>query len=266
MSEPLTIESARGARKVAMAIDIAAVAASTAANIAAAPATAGGWAVAAIAPVGLFLAIVLWHRSQGILGGRLGQAFNLGLAGIAAMAAWVSYGHLRHVAEAMGQTPAVAAVIPLVVDGAAILATVVVIGAGQKIAELTEAAEAEQRAEREAARAAEQTKREAAEAARRQAEAERADAEERKTALSARQAVVAAGSTKTKTAAKPKAGKPSAAETAAAIAAYLIDHPEATAAEVGQAIGATARTVRRYSEWTGRPAAQTVEASEEVAA
>ncbi len=256
MSEPLSIESVKGARRYAIAVDLAAVGASLAANVAAAPATVGGWLVAAVSPLALFAVIGLAHRAQGILGGWIGRAFNTGLAAIAVAAAWISYGHLQHVAIEMGQSPGVARVIPLVIDGAAVLASLIVVAAGSKITALQLEAEQAAAVEREAVRAAELAKREALEAERRAEAKAKADAVERAAALEARQAAVKASTSKASTKDKAAAPKVDRAVTGAAIAAYVAEHPDATAAEVGAAIGATDRTVRRYSEWTDRPAAQ----------
>lgn len=248
----LTVEQLRATRRTAIAIDLAAVAASLAANVAAAPRSVGGWLVAAVAPVGLFLAIVLWHRSHGVLGGWLARAFNLGLTGIAAGAAWISFGHLQEVAERFGQSPEAAAVIPLVIDGAAVLATIVVISAGQRASEL-EAAQAEaDRIEREAERA--------------QAEADRLAVSAREAAearLSARRSSVGEGAPASRggaeraPATETRVGRPGRGQnTAVAIADYLVVHPGATATEVAAAVGVSDRTVKRSESWKSRPTGQ----------
>lgn len=164
-SRGLSRPELEGARRFALSVDLFAVGASMAANIVAAPASLGGWLVAVIAPLGLFLSIGLWHRSRGILRGPLGWLFSTGLAAVGSGAAVVSFGHLRHVAEVNGQTGTAAVILPLVVDATAVLATIVVVAAGQRLAE-SEAADAQ------AAADAELAERQAVEAERR-AEAER---------------------------------------------------------------------------------------------
>jgi hypothetical protein len=248
MSE-LSIEQLRATRRTAIAVDLAAVAASLAANIAAAPRSVGGWLVAAVAPVGLFLAIVLWHRSHGVLAGWLSPLFNVGLASIAAGAAWISFGHLQEVAERFGQSPGAAAVIPLVIDGAAVLATIVVISAGQRITELETAEANAAQAEHEAQRARADAERQATEH-RRAAEARLAS---RKVEPPAPPTPVANQETDTTDARRARSQ-----DTATAIADFLLVNPTATAIEVAAAVGVSDRTVKRSAAWRSRPAAKPV--------
>lgn len=269
------------ARRAALAIDLLAVAASLAANIAASRQTLAGWMVSAIAPIGLFLAIILWHRSHGVVVGWLGRAFTAGLGAIALGAAWISYGHLRHVALAAGQSETASAIIPLVIDGAAILATIVVISAGQRLTELA-VAEAEAvetaRHERDESAAAER-------AAARKAEADQVEADRQATAELERQKIeadarielarIAAETEAAETAARQQrlatarqpASAPSAigpggraskpppakttpkADTSQLIADYLAEHPDAKQAEVATAAGCTTKTVQRNQAW-----------------
>lgn len=246
MSEP-SIEQLRATRRTAVAVDLAAVAASLAANIAAAPRSVGGWLVAAVAPVGLFLAIVLWHRSHGVLAGWLSPIFNIGLGAIAAGAAWISFGHLQEVAERFGQSPGAAAVIPLVIDGAAVLATIVVISAGQRIAELETAEAHAAQAEREAERARADAERQAIER-RQTAEARLAS---RKVEPPARPTPVASRENGTR-GIRPARSQ----DTATSIADFLVVNPTATAIEVASAVGVSDRTVKRSAAWRSRPAAK----------
>lgn len=241
MAADVSADQLRATRRTALAIDVAAVAASLAANIAAAPPSIGGWLVAAVAPIGLFVAIVLWHRSHGVLKGWLAWSFNVGLAGIATGAAWISFGHLRAVAERFGQSPGAAAVIPLVIDGAAVLATIVVISAGKRAAELDEAEAAARELDRRA---------QAAEIERaRQAELEVVARQERLGELrsSATNGVTSeatSGPTGPDSGNVPQPQKRS--NTAQAIADYLAEHPEASRAEVAEAVGTSSRTVQRW--------------------
>ena len=103
MSHDLTVNQLRSTRRSAMAVDLAAVGTSLAFNLAAAPSTIGGWLVGATAPLFLFAAVALWHRATGVLDGRLGQLFNIGLAAVACMAGYLSFGHIRDVAVDVGE-------------------------------------------------------------------------------------------------------------------------------------------------------------------
>lgn len=271
MSEPLTIERAQSARTFAVVVDLAAVGASLAANIAAAPANAGSWAVAAVAPLALFAIIGLAHRSQGILIGWLGWAFYGGLAGIAIGAAWISYGHLKHVAVAMGQSEEVARIIPLVVDGAAIMASIVVVAAGQAITELgkvaDEAEAATRRAQREAVETENRRKRDAAEAEAR-AQREATEAKHRLDAI-AKTAKASAGSKANGAKKAGSRGMTKVEEKAfneSNIAAYLAEHPDAKQSAVAEFLGINPRTVARSSAWQDLKASQHAHSTEEVAA
>lgn len=267
MSEPLTIERAQSARTFAVVVDLAAVGASLAANIAAAPASAGSWAIAAVAPLALFAIIGLAHRSQGILVGWLGRAFYTGLAGIAIGAAWISYGHLKHVAIAMGQSEQVARIIPLVVDGAAVMASIVVVAAGQTVNEL-------ERANAEASAAARQEQRRAVDDEnRRKREASIAADKARTEAVEARERLAAiARSDKTNGATAKKAsgkGMTKVEEKAfneANIAAYLTEHPDARQSAVAEFLGLSPRTVARSAAWRELKASKNGHSPEEVSA
>ncbi len=124
------------ARRYAVGVDLVAIGASLAANVADAPPTIGGRLMASIAPLGLFAMVGLWHRSRVILTGLVGWSFTAGLASIAAGAGYVSFGHLRAIAEANGQTGHASWIVPLVIDATAVLATLVVIASGRALARL----------------------------------------------------------------------------------------------------------------------------------
>lgn len=247
MSELVTLEAVRGARRVAVSVDLAAVAASTAANIGDAllgeSSGAGAVAVAVVAPVGLCLAIMLWHRSQIILSGGLGHLFNAGLAAVAMGAAVVSFGHIRSVATHFGQNDRDATIIALVIDGAAVLAAVVIVAAGQKIGEISAAADRQQREQRQVVREAE-VARQAELRATRQAQMEAARPSE-----SHRGRQLENGQTKT-VPKKTASGRGSQAQQA--IGEYLAKHPEAKQTEVAAAVGVSASTVKRSVAWSSR--------------
>jgi hypothetical protein len=263
MTEAVTLDSLKGARRWAMAVDLAAIAASTAANIThaltadVAPgderSAVGAVLVAMVPPLGLAIAVGIWHRSQGILTGRLAQAFSALLAGVAAGAAYVSFGHIQSVAQHFGQSETDAVIIALVIDLTAVLATVVLIGAGQKMTELTEAAEAARAAERQAARDAE-----VAEAAAR-AEAAKAKAAEATEAAARAERMAARTSTVAPKLASVPAVAPARGEaTELAIADYLATHPDAKQSAVAKAVGCSAKTVQRSTAWADHKASKAV--------
>lgn len=175
-SNDLTVPQLRSTRRAAIGVDLVAVTTSLGFNLAAAPSTLGGWLVGAVAPLALFLTIMLWHRAQGVLAGWLGHLFNLGLCSVAGMAGVLSFDHIRHVAVTVGgQTPTGGAVLALVVDVLAVLAALVVIGTGHRIEDLEAA---ERQAEADAIEAAERAEVERVEAERLAVvEAERVEAE-----------------------------------------------------------------------------------------
>lgn len=251
----------RRTQRSAIAIDLAAVSTSLGFNLSAAPATVGGWLVGAVAPLFLFAAIGLWHRAHGVLDGWLGHLFNLGLAGVAAMAGFLSFDHIRHVAvEVGGQTPTGGAVVALVVDALAVLAALVVIGAGTKIQRLeashgqARAVEADRVSEAERRAKEEWLKAEAAERAR------QADHDANREPA----APEPIPSTTRKSAAEPKTRRTS--ETPATngdnpygpatnlvandrIQLYLADHPDATRGQVATACEVDPSTVKRSAAW-----------------
>lgn len=225
------------ARRWGIGVDLAAVSASMAANIAAAPPTVAGWLVAIIAPIGLFGAIGLWHRSRGIVDGPAGWAFSAVFAGVAIGAAVVSFDHIRHVAIVYGgQDEAAAIILPLVVDLLAVLATIVVVTAGRRLEQI----DTEERAAEQAQRAAE------AEEARQAAQARR-DAQE------AAQAAEEARQRAEKTRAASNGARVTNGDREAVIAATLAANPATTKAELAELLGVTEKTIQRSQAWKTRP-------------
>lgn len=110
-------------------------------------------AIAAWPPLALFLTVELISRVP-VNRRRLAFLRLASTALIAGIAAWVSYWHMRGVAERYGETGASGYLIPLTVDGLIVAASVCLVEVGGRITELAErlAAEAEA-AERKAAEA-----------------------------------------------------------------------------------------------------------------
>ncbi|MEL6984442.1 MAG: DUF2637 domain-containing protein, partial [Actinomycetota bacterium] len=221
--------------------------------------------LALVAPVFLGLAIVLWHRAHRVLTGRSGVLFTVGLAGIAGMCFVVSYTHIRDLALASGQSELAAGLLPLVIDGTAVLSSVVVLACGRHLEALAqvEAAEAEaaalarQAADEEAHRQAE-VERAEAERITAEAEADRsriaAEAEAERALLAERRAAA-----DTIVEARKTAGAAASAEdTEAAIAAFMVAHADdrdgkgPTLKQVADAVGIKPRSVQRYAAWTNR--------------
>ena len=238
MTAPRSVEDLRAARRVAFGIDLLAVGASLAANVATAQRSPAGVLVAATAPVGLFVAILLWHRSEGLLTGWLGRTFDVCLAGIAIGAAWISFDHVRELSLSAGQSEIAASIIPLVIDGVAVLSTLVVVAAGQAIAAADATAQAEAETERRAER-----ERIAAE---RRAVQERREAQARVAELTADRRQAGGSSSSTNGATKPgrRGGKRSAVS-AEDVAAYFVANPDATHSQAAEALGCSTKHIQR---------------------
>jgi len=253
------------ARRVALVVELAAVLVTLYANVAEAERSLAGIVLAAVAPVFLGLAVVLWHRAHRVLTGRSGALFTVGLAGIAGMCFVVSYTHIRDLALASGQSELAAGLLPLVIDGTAVLSSVVVLACGRHLEALAQM----EAAEAEAAALARQA---ADEEARRRAVVERAEAERITAEAEADRSRIAAAAeadrvllaerraaADTILKARKMAGAAASAEdTEAAIAAFLAAHAGdrdgkgPTLKEVADAVGIKPRSVQRYQAWTNR--------------
>jgi len=253
------------ARRVALLVELAAVLVTLYANVAEVEKSIAGVVLAGVAPVFLGLAIVLWHRAHRVLTGRSGAFFTVGLAAIAGMCFVVSYTHIRDLALASGQSELAAGLLPLVIDGTAVLSSIVVLACGRHM----EALAAAEVAEAEAAALARQ---EADDEARRRVEVERAEAERIAAAAEADQARIAAevqaerellaerrASADAVLKARQTTGsKASAEDTEAAIAAFLAARAGdrggkgPTLREVAEAVGIKPRSVQRYWAWSNR--------------
>lgn len=222
------------ARRWGIGVDLAAVGASMAANIAAAPNTIGGWLVAIVAPCAIFGAIGLWHRSRDIVDGPAGWLFSGVLATVAIGAAVVSFDHIRHVAIVYGgQDERAAIILPLVIDLLAVLATIVVVAAGRRLEHLdTQEAAAEQ-----AARAAEAEQARQAAVAKAEAEQARQQAEQARQDRAARVA---------------KTGRATNGDREAIISEQLVANPAITKAELAQMLDVTEKTIQRSEAWKNR--------------
>lgn len=110
----------------------AGVAASVAANLAVAQKTAEGLAVAAIAPVALFVTIEMLSRfpvTRGWL--SLARTVTTGVLGV--IGAWVSYWHMVTLCERAGEGFISAHILPVAVDGMMLVATLSLIEIGAKL-------------------------------------------------------------------------------------------------------------------------------------
>ncbi len=137
------------------------VAASVAANILHARPNPISQAIAAWPPLALLLTVELISRVP--MHRRLLAAARLAAtAGIAAIAAWVSYWHMAGVAAKYGESASSAYLLPLSVDGLIIVGSVSLVELAGRIRGIETAAAAERTA-REAAERTERTEREAAE-------------------------------------------------------------------------------------------------------
>jgi hypothetical protein len=107
----------------------AAAGVSVAANILAAQPSAVGRAVAAWPPLALLLVVEVLARSP-IPTGILRWAATGGAACVAVVAAVASFHHMHTVARSVGESPLVAVLFPLSVDGLAVVASVALLGTG----------------------------------------------------------------------------------------------------------------------------------------
>lgn len=122
------------------------VLASVAANVAVANGTLLGWLVAAAAPVTLFATIEMLARMP-FDGSKLAwlRLVTTGLLGAAG--AWVSYWHMVTLAELVGEGYISAHLLPLMVDGMMLVATVSLIEVNMKIREQDKLAKVQRLAE-----------------------------------------------------------------------------------------------------------------------
>jgi len=120
-------------RALARAVLTLALAASVAANVAAAEPTVLGRTVAAVPPVGLFLAIELIARIPSG-GSVLARVRWLSAGVIAAVAAWASYWHQVDLALLAGESRTTALLLPLVIDGLVVVASVSLAEIGRAVA------------------------------------------------------------------------------------------------------------------------------------
>lgn len=99
------------------------IGASLAANVLAAQPTVIGRVIAAWPPVALLLTVELLSRLP-VAPGWLSRLRVISAAGIAGIAAWVSYWHMAAVALEYGEAPVAAHLLPLSVDGLVVVASV----------------------------------------------------------------------------------------------------------------------------------------------
>ena len=125
-------EHLRGLRRVVVAVLVLAASLSLCANVLVAQPTTVGRAVAAWPPIALIVTVDLISRvpaqRRGLSVTRQGAALV-----IAGIAAWLSYGHMVTLAERAGTDTASAHVIPLTVDGMAIVASLCLVELGTRL-------------------------------------------------------------------------------------------------------------------------------------
>lgn len=140
MAELSTIEDRNRLRRRVQAALIAALAASVAANILAAEPTPVARAVAAWPPIALLLTIDVLGRVPTPNGwtGRLATVATALVAGVAALA---SFAHVRAVALAVGESELVAWVLPLSVDGLAVVCSIALVELNKSHAPIAPAAD-----------------------------------------------------------------------------------------------------------------------------
>ncbi len=272
-SATVTVGQLNSTRRAAVWVDLIAVAATLYANIAHAPKTVPGVVLAGSAPAFLGLAIALWHRSHGVLTGWAGRAFTAGLSVIAAMCFIVSYSHIRDLALDSGQSVLAAGLLPLVIDGTAVLSSVVVLACGREMEKLRAVEQAQAEAARRARRDADDDARRLAEIERAEAEriAAEADAEERRIAaetererqlLQDRQKAAKAAQAARKTGTAARSRETTEADIGLFLAAHADDRDGKgpTADTVADSLGISKRHVMRSASWKNRNTAAPADA------
>lgn len=116
-------------RRVQAAL-LAAVAASVAANILAAEPTTVARAVAAWPPIALLLTIDVLGRVPKA-SGPIGWATTIATGLVASVAGLASFAHVRHVALEVGESELVAWVLPLSIDGLAVVCSIALVELNQ---------------------------------------------------------------------------------------------------------------------------------------
>lgn len=224
------------ARTLTRAILIAALVASLAANVVAAEPTLIGAVVAAWPPVALIATVELLTKVPSSGGWRTRMRYGAGGL-IAAIAAWVSYWHMVHVAGDAGEGQIAAHLIPLVVDGLVVVTSATL---AEINAQLPKRVEVTSNISRSSSRKATSMATDA-------------------------KAIDGASGEPTKLSAVPTAppaanaaqghsdgnASRSAAtrDTNEAVAEYLDGHPEAKQSEIADVLGVSAKTVQRSVAW-----------------
>ena len=112
-------------RRVHLVLAVALLA-SVAANVLAAQPSWIARGVAAWPPLALLFVVDVLGRAP-VASGWLGRASVAGAAGVASVAALASFTHVRHVALAVGESNLVAWVLPISVDGLAVVCSVALV-------------------------------------------------------------------------------------------------------------------------------------------
>jgi hypothetical protein len=134
-----SLESLRRVRVGVSLVLTLGVAASIVANVLHAQPTLVGRAIAAWPPLALLLTVELISRVP-VHSRRLAALRLTATAGIAGIAAWVSYWHMVEVAHAHGETADSAHLIPLSVDGLVVVASICLVEIGARLRVLSPSA------------------------------------------------------------------------------------------------------------------------------
>ncbi len=228
------------ARTLTRGILIAALVASLAANVVAAEPTVVGAVVAAWPPLALIATVELLTKVPSSGGWRTRMRYAAGGL-IAAIAAWVSYWHMVHVALDAGEGTIAAHLIPLVVDGLVVVTSATL---AEINVQLPKDLGATSNVTRSPTRGVPHT-----------ATASRA-AEPAATTPPPLTAISAASTVPDTTQRQThgNAARSEASDTDAAVAEYLAGHPDAKQSEIAAALGVSAKTVQRTVAWKSRKA------------
>lgn len=231
------------------------IGASLAANVLAADPTAPGRVIAAWSPLALLLTVELLSRVPIVVGGWLSRIRVAAAAGIAAVAAWVSYWHMVEVAIAYGEAAEAAHLLPLSVDGLVIVASVSLMEISNRLQALEVSADVD---ELSVVSAPSDTQLEQSAASTAVAPLELAPAQRAAETVEPTVEFAAQSS--------PAVSRPVAPVTPAVtatlsegkgsandrVAAFLVEHPGGKQVEIAEALAVTTKTVGRTDAWKNR--------------
>jgi len=219
------------------------VAASVAGNVLHAQPTLVGRAIAAWSPLALLLAVELISRVP-VHKLILSILRMLSTAGIAGIAAWVSYGHMVSVAQHHGENSTSAQLLPLSVDGLVVVASVSLVEIAARLRHATTPAMvAEEAPADDASEGAPEASAEVP------APGYRVDADARVEPVDASDddtQETPAPTPAPRTATRRVSGRTVGTSTATKVARLRRQHPDWTHARIAEKAGCTERTVRRH--------------------